>query len=203
MNDKVTKFWEWFVANNEELTMLSEHSQEKQQQLLEELQRELTNYCDGLSFEMGEQTKNGRKVVFSAEGDVELFRYVVELVEEAPDLDWWEFIPFKQPHGKYLKVHFEKYYFETKKMYFQFLENEEEPDILGVRVALNMPEKYDDDLLVGVYVTLEALIGEFDCATLLGYLDVCPVPADLDKDGFAPLDKFPEFIEWFKKERDK
>jgi hypothetical protein len=54
MNDKVTKFWEWFVANNEELTMLSEHSQEKQQQLLEELQRELTNYCDGLSFEMGE-----------------------------------------------------------------------------------------------------------------------------------------------------
>ncbi len=202
MNEKIKKFWNWFIENNEQLTMLSEYEQTEQTDLLDKLQNELTLYCDGLSFEMGEQTSNGRKLTFSAEGDVELFRYVVELIEESPDLDWWEFIPFKQPCGNNLKVHFGKYHFDTKKMYFMQLQNEEEPDIMGIRIALDIPQTDDEDVLVGVYVTLEAMIGEFDCATLLGYLDVSPIPEQPLKEGFRPLDDFPEFIEWFKKQRD-
>ncbi len=203
MEEKVNKFWEWFEANNERLTMLSEYPADEKEKILAELQAELTKYCQGLTYEIREQTKNGRQLVFSAEGDVELFRYVVELVENAPDLDWWEFIPFKQPYGKDLKVHFGKYLYETKKMYFQQLESVEEPDILGIRVAVDGVVAEDDDFLVGVYVTLEAMVGEFDCATLMGYLDVCPVPAEPAKEGFKPLLDFPDFIEWFKTERDK
>ena len=203
MEEKINKFWEWFEANNERLTMLSEYDSEGQTALLDELQQELTAYCDGLTFDMGEQTKNGRRLTFSAEGDIELFRYVVELVENAPDIDWWEFIPFKQPCGDDLKVHFGKYFFETKKMYFQHLENEEEPDIMGVRVALKHEQTDDEDLLVGVYVTLEAMIGEFDCATLLGYLDICPIPENPTKEDFYPLTDFPKFVERFKQEREK
>ena len=82
------------------------------------------------------------------------------------------------------------------------LENEEEPDILGVRIALPHPVKDDDDQLVGVYVTLEAMIGEFDCATLIGYLDTVDIPKEPFKEGYKPLDDFPEFVEWFKRQRD-
>lgn len=196
------KFWQWFANNNEQLTMLGELDEKGQQQLLDEMQRHLEEYCEGLSFEMGEPTPSGRTLTFSAEGDMDLFRYVVELTENAPDLDWWEFVAFKQPKGKDLKVTFDKYHFETKKMYFMQLESEEEPDILGVRVALPNPVKDDDDQLVGVYVTLEAMIGEFDCSTLVGYLDTCPIPDNPAKEGFRPMDDFPEFVEWFKKKRD-
>ena len=196
------KFWQWFANNNEQLTMLGELDEKGQQQLLDEMQRHLEEYCDGLSFEMGEPTPSGRTLTFSAEGDMDLFRYVVELTENAPDLDWWEFVAFKQPKGKDLKVTFDKYHFETKKMYFMQLESEEEPDILGVRVALPNPVKDDDDQLVGVYVTLEAMIGEFDCSTLVGYLDTCPIPDNPAKEGFRPMDDFPEFVEWFKRKRD-
>ncbi|MBR3960071.1 MAG: hypothetical protein IKJ81_08530 [Bacteroidales bacterium] len=196
------KFWQWFANNNEQLTMLGELDEKGQQQLLDEMQRHLEEYCEGLSFEMGEPTPSGRTLTFSAEGDMDLFRYVVELTENAPDLDWWEFVAFKQPKGKDLKVTFDKYHFETKKMYFMQLESEEEPDILGVRVALPNPVKDDDDQLVGVYVTLEAMIGEFDCSTLVGYLDTCPIPDNPAKEGFRPMDDFPEFVEWFKRKRD-
>lgn len=196
------KFWQWFANNNEQLTMLGELDEKGQQQLLDEMQRRLEEYCEGLSFEMGEPTPSGRTLTFSAEGDMDLFRYVVELTENAPDLDWWEFVAFKQPKGKDLKVTFDKYHFETKKMYFMQLESEEEPDILGVRVALPNPVKDDDDQLVGVYVTLEAMIGEFDCSTLVGYLDTCPIPDNPAKEGFRPMDDFPEFVEWFKRKRD-
>lgn len=199
----VNLFWNWFSDNNERLTMLGDLDEKEQQSLLEELQEQLDAYCEGLTYEMGEPTPSGRTLTFSAEGDMDLFRYVVELVDNAPDLDWWEFVAFKQPKGTDLKVTFDKYHFETKQMYFMQLESEEEPDILGIRVALPNPVADDDDQLVGVYVTLEAMIGEFDCSTLIGYLDTCAIPPEPFKAGFRPLDDFPEFVEWFKKQREK
>lgn len=192
------KFWKWFTEHNEQLTMLDDLDEKESNALLEEMQKVLDGYCEGLTYEIGDQTNNGRTVTFSAEGDTDLFKYVTDLVEEAPDLDWWEFVAFKQPKGKGLKVTFDKYRFDTKKMYFMELENEESPDMVGLRVALENPVEGDDDQLVGVYVTIEALIGEFDCATLVGYLDVCPIPAEPFKEGFKPMDDLPEFIEWFK-----
>ena len=199
----INLFWKWFLENNEQLTMLGDFDEQKQTSLLDELQSQLDNYCEGLTFEMGEPTPSGRTLTFSAEGDMDLFRYVVELTDNAPDVDWWEFVAFKQPKGKDLKVTFDKYHFETKKMFFMQLESEEEPDILGIRVALPNPVKDDDDQIVGVYVTLEAMIGEFDCSTLIGYLDTCPIPDEPFKAGFRPLDDFPDFVEWFKQQRDK
>ncbi len=197
------KFWQWFADNNERLTMLGDLEEKEQQSLLDELQRQLDAYCEGMTYEIGEPTPSGRTLTFSAEGDTDLFRYVVELVDNAPDLDWWEFVAFKQPKGTDLKVTFDKYHFETKQLYFMQLESEEEPDILGIRVALPNPVADDDDQLVGVYVTIEAMIGEFDCATLIGYLDTCAIPKEPFKAGFRPLDDLPEFIEWFKRQRDK
>lgn len=197
------KFWQWFADNNERLTMLGDLQEGEQKMLVDDLQRQLDEYCEGLTFEIGDPTPSGRTLTFSAEGDIDLFRYVVDLVDNAPDLDWWEFVAFKQPKGTDLKVTFDKYRFETKQMYFMQLESEEEPDILGLRVAIPNPVADDDDQLVGVYVTIEAMIGEFDCATLIGYLDTCPIPSEPFKAGFRPMDDLPVFIEWFKRKRDQ
>ena len=189
-------FWQWFEANNEALTMIGEKTDGEQQELLDRMQQQLDQYCEGLSFEMSDPTPSGRTITFSAEGDVDLFRYLLQLTDNAPDFDWWEFVPFKQPKGKDLRVTFDKFHFETSKMFFMQLESEEEPDMLGIRVALPNPVR-DDDQLVGVYVTIEALIGEFD------YLDTCPIPKDPLKEGFRPMDDLPDFIEWFKNNRDR
>lgn len=196
-------FWNWFVQNSERLTMLNDIEETERQQLIDAMQHQLDAYCEGLTFEIGEPTQSGRTLTFSAEGDMDLFRYVVELTDNAPDVDWWEFVAFKQPKGTSLKVYFDKYKFNTDELYFMQLENDEEPDILGIRVALPNPVKDDDDQLVGVYVTLEAMIGEFDCATLIGYLDTCALPKEPFKEGFRPLNDFPEFVNWFKAKRDR
>ena len=205
-------FWNWFVANSERLTMLNDLDEAVRQQLLDEMQHQLDAYCEGLTFEIGEQTAQGRTLTISADGDFDLFRYVVDLTDNAPDVDWWEVVPFHQPKGKNLKVLFDRYTFETSKMAFMQLENEEEPEIIGLRIALpdlpdgispRLDQLEDDDLLVGVYVTIEALIGEFDCTTIIGYLELCPMPKEPFKSGFRPLDDLPEFIEWFKHTREK
>lgn len=202
-------FWKWFANHSEQLTMLNDLADADRQRLLDEMQQQLDAYCQGLTFEISEQTAQGRTMTISAEGDFDLFRYVVELTDNAPDIDWWEFVAFKQPKGKDLKVIFDKYRFETSKMAFLQLENDEEPDIIGLRIALpELPAGYhsddsaDDDLLVGIYVTVEALLGEFDCTTLVGYVEVCQMPKEPFKSGFRPLDDLPEFVDWFKRSRE-
>lgn len=200
--DKVNQFWQWFQDHNEQLVALGDLDEKERQQLENALQYQLTKYCDGLSYEIGDATANGRTLTFSAEGDTDHFRYVVELVDNAPDLDWWEFVAFKQPMGTELKVRFDRYLFDTRKMYFQQLECEEEPEMLGLRIAVEGSKPDDEDFQVGVYVTLEALMGEFDCATLIGYMETVPVPEEPFKAGFQALDDLPKFVEWFKAKRD-
>ena len=201
--EKVEKFWQWFQDHNEELVAMGDLEEKDREQLENALQYQLTKYCDGLTYEIGDATANGRTLTFTAEGDTDLFRYVVELVDNAPDLDWWEFVAFKQPMGTELKVRFDQYLFDTRKMYFQQLECEEELDMLGLRIAVEGSKPDDEDFQVGVYVTLEALIGEFDCATLIGYMETVPIPDEPFKAGFQALDDLPKFVEWFKRKRDE
>lgn len=201
--EKTEKFWQWFQDHNEQLISLGDLDEKGRRELEAELQDKLTEYCDGLTCDMGEATADGRTLTFTAEGDTDLFRYVVELVDAAPDLDWWQFVAFKQPLGTDLRVRFDKMLFETKKMYFQQLECEEEPEMLGLRIAVADGQRQDEDFQVGVYVTLEALLGEFDCATVIGYMDTVPVPEEPFKSGFQPLDDLPQFVDWFKRKRDE
>ena len=200
--DKAEQFWKWFQDHNEQLIALGDLDEKDRRELENALQYQLTKYHEGLVCEMGEPTANGRTLTFSAEGDTDLFRYVVKLVDAAPDLDWWEFVAFKQPMGTELKVRFDRFLFDTRKMYFQQLECEEEPEMLGLRIAVEGGESQDEDFQVGVYVTLEALMGEFDCATLIGYMETVPMPEEPFKAGFQPLDDLPKFVEWFKAKRD-
>lgn len=201
--EKTEKFWQWFQDHNEQLISLGDLDEKGRRELEAELQNKLTEYCDGLTCDMGEATADGRTLTFTAEGDTDLFRYVVELVDAAPDLDWWQFVAFKQPLGTDLRVRFDKMLFETKKMYFQQLECEEEPEMLGLRIAVADGQRQDEDFQVGVYVTLEALLGEFDCATVIGYMETVPVPEEPFKSGFQPLDDLPQFVDWFKRKRDE
>ena len=201
--EKIEKFWQWFQDHNEQLVMLNDLDEKDREQLENALQYQLTKYCAGLAYEMGEPTPNGRTLTFTAEGDTDLFRYVVELVDAAPDLDWWEFVAFKQPMGTELTVRFDRYLFDTRKMYFQQRECDEEPDMVGLRIAVEDSKPDDEDFQVGVYVTLEALIGEFDCATLIGYMETVPVPDEPFKAGFQALDDLPKFVDWFKAKRDE
>ena len=62
-------FWNWFVANSERLTMLNDLDEAVRQQLLDEMQHQLDAYCEGLTFEIGEQTAQGRTLTISADGD--------------------------------------------------------------------------------------------------------------------------------------
>ena len=112
--NKTEIFWQWFEDHNEQLIAMGDLEEKQRHELENALRYQLTKYCAGLAYEMGEPTANGRTLIFTAEGDTDLFRFVVELVDSAPDLDWWQFTAFMQPLGTELKVRFDRYLFDTR-----------------------------------------------------------------------------------------
>ncbi len=198
MQEKIKLFWDWFIQKQDELLTMDELSTKEQEQLLDELQQELDKCAEGLNFEISTLSESGRKFVFSADSDLSLFDCVEQMVELSPELDWWEFIPFRQPEGDDIVLNFNGEKFETAKMYYLTLENEEFPESLGLTIALPNYRPNDEEQELGIYLTLEAQVGEYDAAQYIDYVELCALPKNPEEEGFVPLLRFPAFLEWFK-----
>ena len=88
----VNQFWEWFQTKSEYLMDIDNFPQKEKDELLAEFDSVLATYSEGISYELGELTTNGRKIIFSAEGDEEYFEDVIELCTNIPILDFWDII---------------------------------------------------------------------------------------------------------------
>ncbi len=196
-------FWKWFEKQGERLLMLDELTAEERENLLTGFEKNLSAYSEELSFEISNLSESGREIIFSAEGDLDSFEDVINLVEAAPEIDWWEFIAFKPAYGADIKVQYENLILKTKDMYFLPLQNEEEPDLIGLRVAIPKYEPENENQEIGVYLALEAQIGEYDCATLIGYLELAAIPENVKDTGYTPMLEFPGYLEWFKNQNTK
>lgn len=194
----VEEFWNWFQTKSEFLMDIDNLDPIESEELLKEFEKVLASYSEGISFEMTDLSKDGRKIIFSAEGDQDYFDDVIELCTNASILDFWDIIAFKQPQGPNVKIRFEGYSLNSKNLWFIPLENEDELEgMIGLEIAIKgFKEEEDEDQLIAVYSLIEAMIGEYDCSTLLGYFELCEMPEDPEKEGFIPLTELPEYIDW-------
>jgi hypothetical protein len=189
------EFWDWFITKSEFLMDL-DNSNDKDQ-LIKEFEEVLASYSEGLSFEISELSQNGRSITFSAEGDEDYFEDVIELTNNVPILDFWDIVAFKQPQGERVRIKFENYSINSKDLWFIPMENDEElSEKVGIMVGINDLNEEDEDQLIAVYTLIEAMIGEYDCTTLLGYFELCLLPENPEQEGFIPLTQLPEFIAW-------
>src|SRR6266446_5696391 len=92
--DAVRRFWQWFTANAERLKIL--HSRGQFESLAEEVNQELDRVEPQLAWEMGAGKEKPWLLTISAEGNPK-FREIANLmVEGAPELREWEFVPVEQ-----------------------------------------------------------------------------------------------------------
>ena len=165
--------------------------------LLQRLDNDLKQYSEGIDFVLGDLSDKGRTLTFTCEGDTDYFDDVITLCEQSPVLDFWEIEAFRPAKGADVAITFEKYHLKSKNLWFIPLESEEESDKFGLRVALDEYEQDNEDLLIAVYSLIEQMLGEYDTATTLGYLELCPLGDNMKEEGFSPLCDLPEYLEWF------
>lgn len=194
---KAEEFWKKFEGYKELIMDIDSLDTAEGDKLLERLDGDLKEYSEGIDFILGDLTDKGRTLTFTTEGDVDYFDDLIALCEEAPVLDFWDIIAFKPAKGSNVNITFEKHRISSKNLWFMPLESEEEKEKVGLRIALKEFVEDDEDLIIAVYSLIEQMLGEYDTAMLLGYLELCSLGDKPEEEGFHPMTDLPEYMEWF------
>ncbi|MBR1626289.1 MAG: hypothetical protein IJ681_04005 [Bacteroidales bacterium] len=195
MKDKALVFWDKFLEIKDPLMDIDELDEDKAEELLLKLDSLLKNYSEGVEFELGDLTSDGRELNFTALGDETFFPDVICLMENAPVLDFWQITAFSKPEGKNVSIDYEGISLHSKDMFFIPMESENAVDKIGIKVACKNLKK-TDDMLAACYFLCEKMIGEYYATTLIDYFDIEQLPADYEEQGYLPLDYLPDFTQW-------
>lgn len=195
MNDSKI-FWQWFQDHSDRLMAIDNLPPEEAQALLYHLDEKLTQYSPGVSFEIGDLCPSGRTFLLTAEGDTDYFADVQALYDTAPEIDWWTFEAFRPGKGARTYIIYEGVRYDSRNYYFIPMENTETPQQIGIMVGIQNHNPKDENQLFGVFTLIEAMLGEYECGTLLGFLDTTALLDHPENSDFIPLEKLPEFVEW-------
>lgn len=199
----VKYFWEWFAVNESKLHALSSGGEDGDRDVLQgECISKLHELSDGLFFEIGGRNDGEKQdFIITAEGNKDLFDKVEELVGAAPKFEGWEIIALKPPLGSDFKLDYEGVDMDPNNMWFLPLKNEENPNEIGLRVGIpDFEVEEEKQYIAGLYLILDALLGERSNALDIGYIEVDPLPEGYSAMGYIEMASLPEFIEIKKSE---
>ena len=191
-----TKFWDWFSNNESKLKLLSTCEDEAKDSIRGECIGKLHEFNDGIFFEIGGRSE-GEKIDFivTAEGNKDLFDLVENLVEAAPIYSDWEIVALKPPMGADFKLNYEGVEMNPNEIWFLPLKNEDNSGEIGLRAGIpDFNAEEEKKYIAGLYLILDALLGEKSNALDIGYLEVDPLPEGYTALGYLAMVDLPEFV---------
>jgi hypothetical protein len=204
MSQTTSQFWNWFKQHQDKLTQINNPNlnENDQEELLDSILEQLHLFCDKLYFDLGGLHGESQEFVITAEGDVDYFDKVEELIEAAPDLKGWSFIAFMPARGLGDTTVFEDVELKPFEMWFLPLDNKNKPKSLGFRICLPNYElvKNSKWLKAAVYKVLDTALGEKVFAMDIDYIEIKELPhGDLEAQGLLELKDLSAFVKWKKK----
>jgi hypothetical protein len=174
MSQAISKFWNWFSENQENLSQINapDLDEEEQEEMLDALLDALHSYCDELYFDIGGMHGEDVELIITAEGNTD-YTSVFEDVELSPPDIW--FLP---------------------------LDSKNAPKSIGLRICLPNYELVKDSkwLKNAVYKVLDIALGEKVFALDVNYIEIKGMPPGKPEDeGLIELKDLARFITWKKK----
>ena len=191
---KEKKFWNWFSSQNVTYLSLDRVDARTREYLLNQFLAVLHHYCDSLFFQIlnGETTS---ELIITAEGDKNYFDAVERLIKQAPKIERWEIVAFKQPIGVQFITDYQGIKIDPRKSWFLPLENHGEQ--LGLRVYIESVSFNEEiKVLTAVYECLDAMLGEKVNASNIFHVEVEVIPTHPEEDGLIELWELPAYIDW-------
>ena len=196
------EFWNWFETNNQSFLVLNNKDIEKEVKgrLLDDLLDHLHEYCDHLYFEVGGMPGQEQELIITAEGDIDYFEKVEELINAAPTLENWQFTAFLQPRELDYVSNFEDVELKPLEMWFLPLESKSDPKSIGLRICIPNYEiaKSSEWLDAAVYKILDTVLGEKVFVLDVNHIEIGDLPDDPENEGMIELKELSAFIKWKK-----
>ncbi|MEJ9227758.1 hypothetical protein [Priestia aryabhattai] len=170
---KITEkeFWSWFEKNSEDYFQLDEKNYDL---LFNKLGLQLSKYHKDLTFEFSIEMNQGkREFIISAEGMVSAFPAVIKLVEEAPSLEKFNVVAFRQRQNSEQEIYFEDIVLNTEDIFFTYREDKQ-MDCLDIVIYIKGYSEENDKFIAATFIMLDSLIGEYDVGVKLGEINFEP-----------------------------
>ncbi|KWU57850.1 hypothetical protein [Priestia megaterium] len=183
---KITEkeFWSWFEKNSEDYFQLDENNYDL---LFNKLGLQLSKYHKDLTFEFSVEMDQGkREFIISAEGMVSAFPAVIKLVEEAPCLEKFNIVAFRQRQNSEQKIYFEDIVLNTKDIFFTYREDKE-MNCLDIVIYIKGYTEENDQFIGAAFIMLDSLIGEYDVGVKLGEINFEPYQGEKEAEPILNL----------------
>jgi hypothetical protein len=200
MTSSTKIFWNWFKEHNKSYLSLNEIDEDEKDQLLEDLQGHLHEYCDQLYFQVGGNYREEQELIITAEGDKDFFDQVEALINSAPAIENWTFIAFIQPQDDLDTTKFEDVELRPAEMWFLPLESASRPKSIGIKIftpnygAIKESKWFKS----AVFKVLDAVLGEKSFAMDIDHVDLGLLPGNPEEHGMIELIELPAFVKWKK-----
>ncbi|RYM32325.1 hypothetical protein ERX46_13660 [Brumimicrobium glaciale] len=166
---KEEKFWNWFSKSQQTFYHEIENL-DVREEIFNDLSNELSKVHQNLVFEFSPIHENGiREFTISAEGVKELFPFVENLVDKAPEIMNWKFNAFRQRiPGDDLQIKFGDFNIGYSDIYFRYQDGK----YGEIGIELNI-RGFDESAQTqnAIYILLDGLMGEYDITMGLDWIE--------------------------------
>ncbi|WP_404354752.1 hypothetical protein LG291_13600 [Cytobacillus firmus] len=170
-NYTVADFWIWFEKSSQDYYRLKE---ENLNSLFNKLSKQLSKINEDLAFEFSVDLIEGkREFIISADGILSAFPDVIDLVENAPQLEGFRIIAFRQKSAvdDISTIEYDDISLGADDVYFTYRKN---GDTLDIVLYLRGYDSDFEEWENAAFILLDTIIGEYDVATKIGSIDMLP-----------------------------
>ena len=195
-NNQIRAFWEWFTDHESAFKSLSKPDEPFWDLALERIK----TVDERLRFELSAAGRALREFVVTAEGHVEAFPVVEQLVDLAPEIEGWVFVALKPPMGFTFTTRYEGTLFEPRHMWFLPLQSPSRPQDFSIRVGIQGLDSRDKTTAHNaLLVILDTGLGERAAALDIQYTEVSELPPNPESLGYIELPELSDYIAWRKR----
>lgn len=194
-------FWNWFLKNETYFYDVIKKNQDVENLFLNVVNSELLNIKMGLFSIVGMREDDIAEFIVTADGSVENFVFIEELMQAAPILKNWSLEALKSPIAdKDFDLELNGLHFNESNLFFYSNDDPNYPDEIDITVLYEVDKNYEDDEVIysGTYSFLDNYLGELDFACEVDNLQILRV--DEAEKELVPISKLKAFINWRKKE---
>lgn len=162
-------FWDWFAANQKAYLQLEESTKNKR---LTQLQKKLQKVNQHLTFELGELDEaNSRPLIISADGMVEVFEEVTTLVAQAPELDSFSVIAFRQQQQEEASIEYEDIKLSWRDIFYEVDQQAQREELNLILYIRGFSDEQEDEFVTATFILLDTVIGEYNVGMHIGEIE--------------------------------
>lgn len=191
------RFWEWFLNNQVKYDRIDQLEEDEASALCDTINKVLRTYFPNLYIEFDLTNPIEKKFIITANGYVQYFEMVEDLVLMAPKLKGWRFIAFRPAVEEYpIQLDYEGLRLSSDNLWFLASEEPGEPHQLAVIVLFKDYDPAKEDIYFrAANKMLFFLLGEKSGILDVPYLQVDAMEDNPGELGILELEDLPSYIE--------